>query len=116
MELFLGVKGSDRYREFNLSPAGPWNVYRFDGYREGMREDPAITSLPFAVRIGAGGVELSLELDAGTFIPVAETIDAGVAAVVKTVEGDTTHWALVHPAPRPDFHRRENFVLELPPG
>jgi hypothetical protein len=57
-----------------------------------------------------------MELDAGKIIPAGETIEAGVAAVVKTVSGGTSHWALIHPGPRPDFHRRENFALEFPPG
>ena len=38
LELFLGTEDSDRYWEFNLSPSGNWNVYRFTRYREGMGE------------------------------------------------------------------------------
>ena len=49
-EFFLGVKDSPRYWEFNLSPAGHWNVYRFAGYRQGMAEETALTSLPLSVR------------------------------------------------------------------
>ncbi|MHB8782747.1 MAG: DOMON-like domain-containing protein [Desulfobacteria bacterium] len=115
-ELFLATVDSAEYREFNLSPSGHWNVYRFDRYREGMREEPAFTSLPFAVRIGPEALELSMELDVGKFIPAGETIEAGVAAVVKTVKKSTNCWALTHPGPRPDFHRGENFALEFPPG
>ena len=44
LELFLGPDNSDHYREFNLSPAGHWNVYHFSSYREGMREEQAFTS------------------------------------------------------------------------
>jgi hypothetical protein len=32
-ELFIAEQGSRSYREFNLSPAGHWNVYRFASYR-----------------------------------------------------------------------------------
>jgi len=116
LELFLGTADSGEYREFNLSPSGHWNVFRFPRYREDKREEPAFTSLPFAVRIGPDALELSMELDAGKIIPAGETIEAGVAAVVKTMSGSTIHWALLHPGPRPDFHRRENFALEFPPG
>ena len=49
-EFFLGVKDSPGYWEFNLSPAGHWNVYRFAGYRQGMAEETAFASLPFSVR------------------------------------------------------------------
>jgi hypothetical protein len=113
-ELFLGTADSARYLEFNLSPAGHWNVYRFDRYRGGMREETAFTLLPFAVRIGPDALELSMELDVGKIIPAGETIEAGVAAVIKTVKGGTNHWALVHPGPRPDFHRRDGFALTIP--
>lgn len=118
LELFLGTTDSEAYWEFNLSPSVHWNVYRFMSYRdrEGMREEPAFTSLPFAVRIGPDALELSMELDVGKVIPAGKTIEAGVAAVVKTVKGSTNHWALTHFGPRPDFHRRENFALEFLPG
>ena len=114
LELFLGTADSGRYWEFNLSPTGHWNVYRFTRYREGMREEPAYTTLPFAVRIGPGALELSMELDVGRIIPAGEAIEAGVAAVIKTIDGGRSHWALAHPASRPDFHRRDGFALTLP--
>src|SRR5574342_158376 len=34
LELFLGVSGSGDYWEFNLSPAGHWNVFRFADRKE----------------------------------------------------------------------------------
>jgi hypothetical protein len=113
-ELFLGGTDSAEYRELNLSPSGHWNVYRFTGYREGMREEPAYASLPFAVRTGPKTLELSVELDVGRIFPTGKTIEAGVDAVIKTTDGWKSHWALVHPALRPDFHRKEGFALTLP--
>jgi len=114
LELFLGTADSGEYREFNLSPSGHWNVYRFTGYREDMREEPAFPSLPFAVRIGPDAFDLSMELNVGKILTAGVTIEAGVAAVIKTIDGGKSHWALVHPASRPDFHRREGFALTLP--
>ncbi len=114
LEFFLGVKGSAEYREFNLSPAGHWNVYRFASCREGMREEPAFASLPFDVRIEPGTLRLSADLDIGTIVPADRTLDAAVCAVVRTKTGDVSHWALAHPGPRPDFHRRDGFTLEIP--
>src|SRR5690606_23859440 len=40
-ESFLAPAASEAYWEVNLSPAGHWNVYRFDAYRGGMREEAA---------------------------------------------------------------------------
>ncbi len=48
-EFFLGLEGSNRYWEFNFSPSGDWNMYRFENYREGMIEDTIIKSIPFNV-------------------------------------------------------------------
>jgi hypothetical protein len=114
IELFLGTDDSGEYWELNLSPAGHWNVYRFKGYREGIREEEAFTSLPFVVRIGPEILDLSMELDVGKILPASEGIAATVAAVIGTTDGGKSHWAPVHPAPRPDFHRRDGFSLILP--
>lgn len=113
LELFLGVEGSDGYWEFNLSPAGHWNVYRFASYRMGMLEETAIASLPFRVRKQPDALHLSLDLDLGGILPAGRTIEAGVCAVIRTNAGETSHWALAHPGPRPDFHRREGFLLNI---
>jgi hypothetical protein len=114
LELFLGTTDSTEYWEVNLSPSGHWNVYRFDKYREGMREEPAFASIPFAVRIGPDALELSMALDGGKILSAGETIEAGVAAVIRTTDGGKSHWAPAHPGPRPDFHRRDGFALILP--
>jgi len=113
LELFLGENDSERYWEFNLSPAGHWNVYRFTSYREGMREEPAFRSLPFDLRKGPEVLRLSLDLDIGKIIPPGKALEVAVSAVIKTVKGKTSHWALAHPGPRPDFHRREGFTIDL---
>jgi hypothetical protein len=114
VELFLRTADSGEYLELNLSPSGNWNVYRFDGYREGMREEEAFTSLPIAVRIGPDALELSMAFDVAKILPAEATIVAGVAAVIRTIDGGKCHWALSHYGPRPDFHRREGFALTLP--
>src|SRR5436190_13084183 len=36
-EIFSAGDGAS-YDEYNLSPSGAWAAYRFDGYREGMRD------------------------------------------------------------------------------
>ena len=114
LELFLGTADSGEYREFNLSPAGHWNVYRFTRYRKGMREEPAITSLPFDVRRDSEALLLTAEFDVGKIVPAGKDLAATVTAVIGTIDGGKSHWALVHPASRPDFHRREGFALTLP--
>jgi hypothetical protein len=112
-EFFLGVKEAPGYWEFNLSPAGHWNAYRFAGYREGMAEEGAITALPFRLRSRPDFLLLSLELDMAGILPAGQALMAGVAAVIQPVGGRATCWALTHCGPQPDFHRRESFILEM---
>ncbi len=49
-ELFLAGQGAGDYWEWNLSPAGHWNVFRLNGYRQGIQEEPAFQALPFTVQ------------------------------------------------------------------
>ena len=113
LELFLGTADSGEYWEFNLSPSGHWNVYRFTRYREGMREETAITSLPFDVRRDSEGFVLTAEIGVGKIVPAGRNLEATVAAVVETIDEGKSHWAPTHPASRPDFHRRDGFALTL---
>jgi hypothetical protein len=111
-ELFLGPEKSDRYWEFNFSPAGHWNVYGFEGYRQGMREEQAFASLPFFVQIQSDALNLSVELDLEKIIPRDRALKVGISAVLRSAEGECTYWALTHPGPQPDFHRKDGFLVE----
>jgi hypothetical protein len=114
LEFFLALQKSKRYWEFNLSPAGHWNIYSFSSYRKGMHAEPAIESLPFIVRRSPEALHLLLEFNLTGIIPVSDHIvEAGIAAVLKPVSGDMIYWALTHPAEKADFHRRDSFIIEL---
>jgi hypothetical protein len=111
-ELFLGLEKSDRYWEFNFSPAGHWNAFSFETYRQGMREEEAFASLPFSVHIHPGALNLSVELDLEKIIPRDQALKVGISAVVRSAEGNCTYWALSHPGTQPDFHRKDGFIIE----
>jgi hypothetical protein len=112
-EFFLGVKDSPGYWEFNLSPAGHWNAYRFAAYRQGLEEETAFTALPFHVRRGSDSLWLSLELEVASIVPADQSLAVAVAAVINLSGGGLIYWALAHPGSRPDFHRRDSFLVEL---
>jgi hypothetical protein len=112
-EFFLGVKGAPRYWEFNLSPAGDWNVYRFAGYRQGMAEETALTSLPVSVRRGSDSLQVALDLDVEQIVAADQPLEVGIAAVIKLAGHGVTYWALIHPGPQADFHRRDSFLVAL---
>jgi hypothetical protein len=110
LELFVAARGEPGYLELNLSPSGDWNLYRFDGYREGMSPVAGArleSSTSRSDRLLS--IACELELDA----PPAPSVDAGVSAVVARAGGATRYFALAHTAERPDFHRRDAFLLAL---
>ncbi len=111
-EFFLGLKGSPRYWEFNLSPAGNWNVYRFNDYRQGMQAEQAFTELPFSCDRQANAFMLSLELDLSAIVVPSQPLEVAVTTVVKQLNGELSYWALSHPGPEADFHRRDGFQLD----
>lgn len=112
-EFFLAIKGTPRYWEFNLSPAGHWNVYRFSAYRQGMAEEQAFRALPFSVGSGSGSLLLALELDLAGIVKTDQALEAAIAAVIKLKRGGKTYWALAHPGPQADFHHRQGFSIAL---
>jgi hypothetical protein len=109
----LAVESSPRYWEFNLSPAGHWNVYRFLAYREGMTEETAFASLPVKVRSDPDCLRLELEVDLGSIVRADQTLAIGISAVLKQISGEKTYWALTHCGPQADFHRRDSFSIRL---
>ena len=119
-EFFLGLKGSPKYWEFNLSPAGHWNIYRFDDYRQGMTEELAFESLPFSVKVQPDSLTLSLSLDLEPIISSTQNLEVGITTVIQSKinnlisEQDAiTYWALTHVGQEADFHQRKSFILSL---
>lgn len=115
-ELFVGVVGDAAYREFNWSPSGQWAMYRFSDYRVRDSSGLNVTLPAPGIRYapGAAGWTLRARLEAAAMPDVAGAqIELGVAAVLEATDCSLSYWALRHVAARPDFHRRETFVLRL---
>jgi hypothetical protein len=113
LELFLAVEDFPTYWEFNLSPAGHWNVYRFTDYRQGMREETAFAALPFSIENRADSLLLAMDLDLDRIVREDQHLEVAISAVIKHLGGEMTRWALTHPGPQPDFHLRDSFIIEL---
>jgi hypothetical protein len=112
-EFFIRPKDSPLYWEFNLSPSGDWNVFRFENYRQGLFEEKAFSSLPVKVLIRPDSMRLGLEFDLSIIDPAAQIITMAVSAVIKTQQGGVTLWALTHPGQVADFHHRDGFIITL---
>jgi hypothetical protein len=112
-EFFLGVKDSERYWEFNLSPSGDWNVYRFDAYRQGMQEEMIFPEIPFNIQKRSDSLLLSLDLDLGRIIPKDRGVEVAISSVIRLTDDRIFYWALAHLGKQADFHDRNGFVLEF---
>ena len=112
-EFFLALPNSPQYLEFNLSPSGQWNVFRFQDYRKGMQEEKTFSALPFHFQQEAHGARLSIHLDLPTLAVAGRPVKAAISTVLKSIYGEFSYWALSHPAPQADFHHRNSFVIAL---
>jgi hypothetical protein len=113
-EFFVAVKDQPGYWEFNMSPAGDWNVYRMDAYRRiGFRSETGLTELPFTIKKQANEFSLNVTLGLTPIVLPEQDLQMAITAIIQTKDGNETYWALAHPAPYADFHLRESFILEL---
>lgn len=113
MEFFLGVPGTEAYWEFNLSPAGHWNVFRFDSYRLGMLEETGFSSLPFIVVRKPSLLQMDLTFDLSPIATPKQRLRMAVGTVLRDSRGRMTYWALAHPASEPDFHHADSFLISI---
>ena len=119
LEAFVAAPGGEPYWEFNLSPAGDWNIYRLTGYRHGLQPEAGYGELPFTVRrelLGqpaAAAAALIVELCCPLPAPLSEAseLELGLTAVLEQSGGALSYWALEHPAAEPDFHDRRGWTL-----
>ncbi|MEO0925872.1 MAG: DOMON-like domain-containing protein [Cyanobacteria bacterium J06643_13] len=112
-EFFLGILNSSKYWEFNLSPAGHWNVFRFDNYRQNIAEEMAFERLPFKVSKLGEVLQLRLQLDLDKIMTAEQSLNVGITTVIEDRAGKLSYWALSHPGTEPDFHRRDSFAIAL---
>jgi hypothetical protein len=113
-EFFLGLTDQPDYWEFNLSPSGHWNCYRFSDYRQGMVTETAFKISPFQFDHSPQMLTFQINLDLSGLFSSSPALMAGITTVIQTIDGNLSYWALTHPGPEADFHRRDSFQLDLP--
>lgn len=112
-EFFVGIKDAPEYWEFNLSPAGHWNVYHFDDYRQGMQPETAFHILPFSIEKQLDSFTLFVDVDLGKIIHKSQQIHVAITTVIQDQNNDITYWALVHRGIEANFHLRDSFLIDL---
>ncbi|MCI5142924.1 MAG: hypothetical protein D3909_14580, partial [Candidatus Electrothrix sp. ATG1] len=95
-EFFLGQSGSPQYWEVNLSPSGDWNAYSFTGYRQGMREETAIATLPLTQQRQPTSYQLALDFPLAQFTAPDQPIAVAVALILQGHNGQRAFYALSH--------------------
>jgi hypothetical protein len=111
-EAFVRPHGVPFYYEINLSPSSEWALYRFDSYREGMKQVSA--AKPPAISVQSSDFRLELRavvnLDDLPELRDSMHLDVALAAVIESADGRLSYWALRHRAEKPDFHHADSFV------
>lgn len=110
LELFIAGDGDPAYREFNFAPSGEWASYAFAGYRVRDETGPRVQPV-LDWQFDDGALRLRVQLSARD-LPAGDW-KLGIAAVLEDEQGGLSYWALQHPAPAPDFHHRDGFILTL---
>ena len=110
-ECFVGSLGQENYWEINLSPSGDWNVFRLDGYRENLREEPMIKALLFGVERRSDRMSIDVTLDIQKLGLCRDTIELSATSVLEEITGDISYWAVAHTGTTADFHLRKSFVI-----
>lgn len=106
-EAFVGLKG-ESYLELNFSPSGQWAAYRFDGYRQEMRQEP--TEVQVWLEGGEGWIAVEAAVESAVLNPGSVL---ALSAVIEEQGGQKSYWALAHPDGAPDFHDRSCFTVLL---
>lgn len=112
-EAFWSMPAQNFYWELNISPNTNWNIYKFNSYRNGQKEEQYNHSLNFYISQTANSVSVGFSVELDPQIPLNSEIELGFASVLKQKNGNLSYWALTHTAKDPDFHRRDSFLLKL---
>jgi hypothetical protein len=113
-EVFITVAGETRYHEFNFSPSSQWAAYAFRDYR--MRSAWTVSQAPVICVTQTPGHLLLEAVIAAADLPqniACKPFQLGLTAVIETIDGNRSYWALHHPDNHPDFHHRAGFILSI---
>ncbi len=114
-EAFLRGGEDAAYVEFNFSPSGDWDAYRFDSRRSGMRSlEIRPPACDVAIKSDEMRLRATVDLDVSPKFAAPTAWRLGVAAVLESADGALSYWALAHPQGAPDFHDSDCFTVELP--
>ena len=80
LELFIAQPNEPPYREINLAPNGDWNVYRLDGYRQGLQAEPAIQRISLSSHSAADRHQLQATIELPPALRQVTPLEANLCA------------------------------------
>jgi len=111
-EVFIADSDDSAYWEYNFSPSRQWAIYAFSGYRQ--PSGIAVSSNPSVGIPCLGDKTFTLQLQFPLEAPLEnKSLSVGVSAVVENRDGTRQYFALTHCAQKPDFHRRDSFLIKM---
>ena len=112
-ELFLKPLNSPNYWEINFCPTGDWNVYFFESYRSGMRDELKIKEVKLdQLEYSESKCVCEFSVDLAP-IELSGLVQVGATAVIEMKSGSKSYWGLAHAGEQPNFHLAESFVYTL---
>jgi len=117
-EAFVRTSANAAYYEFNFAPSTQWAVYRFSGYRSGMRAATDISAPRIEVQTSPELFTLRAALELGRLssLPRDAVWSLGLSALIEESNGRKSYWALAHPAGKADFHHSDCFAHQCFPS
>lgn len=109
-EFFIKPGTGSAYYEFNFSPAGLWQQYRFTNYRQ---PQPPQASNDFTLSSALWNEKtntLQGELKSSTTL--GKDFHVSINAVIEETSGDKKYLALAHAGEKPDFHLANSFTMK----
>ena len=115
-EVFIRLRPSEAYFEFNFAPSLQWAANAFSSCRTGMRVAHEIDAPCFESKSEGGVYELKISLELGRLPGLTRdsTWNLGLAAVIEETNNRKSYWALEHAPGVANFHHSDCFALELP--
>lgn len=78
-----------------------------------MRNEEHVSIQPIDVKAESGVYKLQSALDSSGIFNPNQAVELSATAVIQSVSGNISHWALRHVGKVPDFHLRPSFVLSI---
>lgn len=110
-EFFVKKADHKNYYEFNASPKGQWNFYRFSDYRSPIDKENTINCIKMSSEQQGTWKILTYHLDLNPLFKKEDSLLFSFSAVIKQ-GSEVSYWAHKHSAEKPDFHHVNNFTIE----